>query len=68
MTWPLEPEGALRFARGLQKVIVVEEKRALIERSAQGGSATASADMPQIVWQARRARRGTVPEQRRARP
>ncbi|MBM3395525.1 MAG: indolepyruvate ferredoxin oxidoreductase family protein, partial [Betaproteobacteria bacterium] len=31
MTWPLETEGALRFARGLSKVIVVEEKRALIE-------------------------------------
>jgi indolepyruvate ferredoxin oxidoreductase len=31
MTWPLEPEGALRFAQGLTKVIVVEEKRGLIE-------------------------------------
>jgi indolepyruvate ferredoxin oxidoreductase len=31
MTWPLEPEGALRFAQGLSKVIVVEEKRGLIE-------------------------------------
>ncbi|MSQ60538.1 MAG: indolepyruvate ferredoxin oxidoreductase family protein [Betaproteobacteria bacterium] len=31
MTWPLEPTGALEFAQGLEKVIVVEEKRALIE-------------------------------------
>ena len=31
MTWPLEPTGAARFAEGLQKVIVVEEKRSLLE-------------------------------------
>ncbi len=31
MTWPLEPEGAKAFAQGLSKVLVVEEKRALIE-------------------------------------
>jgi indolepyruvate ferredoxin oxidoreductase len=31
MTWPLEPEGAKRFAQGLEKIVVVEEKRALIE-------------------------------------
>lgn len=31
LTWPLEREGALRFARGLQDVIVVEEKRSFIE-------------------------------------
>jgi indolepyruvate ferredoxin oxidoreductase len=31
MTWPLEPEGAKRFAQGLEKIIVVEEKRGLIE-------------------------------------
>ncbi|NGR09090.1 indolepyruvate ferredoxin oxidoreductase family protein [bacterium SGD-2] len=31
MTWPLEPEGANAFARGLRKVLVVEEKRSLLE-------------------------------------
>jgi indolepyruvate ferredoxin oxidoreductase len=31
MTWPLEPEGALEFAAGLSKILVVEEKRSLIE-------------------------------------
>src|SRR5207302_8512193 len=31
MSWPLEPEGVRRFAEGLQEVLVVEEKRAVIE-------------------------------------
>ncbi|MBP6018925.1 MAG: indolepyruvate ferredoxin oxidoreductase family protein [Burkholderiaceae bacterium] len=31
MTWPLEPQGAAAFARGTQKVLVVEEKRSLLE-------------------------------------
>ncbi|SJZ89985.1 indolepyruvate ferredoxin oxidoreductase [Enhydrobacter aerosaccus] len=31
MTWPLEPEGARRFAEGLEEVIVVEEKRSNLE-------------------------------------
>ncbi|MCX5589982.1 indolepyruvate ferredoxin oxidoreductase family protein [Alcaligenes endophyticus] len=31
MTWPLEPQGAVEFAQGLQKVLVVEEKRSLLE-------------------------------------
>src|SRR5262249_50085995 len=48
MTWPLEPEGALRFARGLQKVIVVEEKRALIETQLKD-ICYGQADMPQVV-------------------
>ncbi len=29
--WPLEPEGVFRFANGLDLIMVVEEKRALIE-------------------------------------
>ncbi|MEK9661692.1 MAG: indolepyruvate ferredoxin oxidoreductase family protein, partial [Alphaproteobacteria bacterium] len=31
MPWPLEPEGIRRFADGLEEILVVEEKRALIE-------------------------------------
>jgi indolepyruvate ferredoxin oxidoreductase len=31
LTWPLEPEGALDFCRGLADVLVVEEKRPVIE-------------------------------------
>jgi indolepyruvate ferredoxin oxidoreductase len=31
MTWPLEPRGVERFAQGLDLIIVVEEKRSLIE-------------------------------------
>ena len=31
MTWPLEEQGILRFARGLEEILVVEEKRGLME-------------------------------------
>jgi indolepyruvate ferredoxin oxidoreductase len=31
MSWPLEPEGIREFADGLEEILVVEEKRALIE-------------------------------------
>lgn len=31
MSWPIEPEGVARFAHGLQSIVVVEEKRGLIE-------------------------------------
>jgi len=31
LVWPLEPQGLIRWARGLDLVIVVEEKRAVIE-------------------------------------
>jgi indolepyruvate ferredoxin oxidoreductase len=31
MSWPLEPEGIRKFAEGLEEVLVVEEKRAVIE-------------------------------------
>jgi len=31
MTWPLEPEGAQAFCRNLEEVLVVEEKRPLLE-------------------------------------
>jgi indolepyruvate ferredoxin oxidoreductase len=31
LTWPLEPDGAMRFAADLKDVLVVEEKRAFVE-------------------------------------
>lgn len=31
MPWPLEPEGVFEFAAGLEEILVVEEKRGLIE-------------------------------------
>ena len=31
MSWPLEPQGVDKFAAGLQSIVVVEEKRGLIE-------------------------------------
>ena len=31
MPWPLEPEGAHSFADGVEEILVIEEKRALIE-------------------------------------
>ena len=31
MTWPLEPEGLKRFAEGLDEILVVEEKRPILE-------------------------------------
>lgn len=31
MVWPLEPEGVRRFAQGLEEILVVEEKRQIIE-------------------------------------
>jgi indolepyruvate ferredoxin oxidoreductase len=34
--WPLEPRGLREFARGLSKIIVVEEKRSLIETQVRG--------------------------------
>jgi indolepyruvate ferredoxin oxidoreductase len=31
MPWPLEPEGVRQFAEGLEEILVVEEKRQIIE-------------------------------------
>ncbi len=32
LSWPLEPEGIRRFAAGLEEILVVEEKRPLVEQ------------------------------------
>ncbi|MCI5059538.1 MAG: indolepyruvate ferredoxin oxidoreductase family protein [Alphaproteobacteria bacterium] len=31
MTWPLEPQGVQEFSRGLEEILIVEEKREMIE-------------------------------------
>ena len=31
MTWPLEPQGALEFAKDLEEILVIEEKRPILE-------------------------------------
>src|SRR6266478_1116616 len=48
MTWPLEPTGAVKFAEGLQKIIVVEEKRALIETQLKD-TLYGSAGAPEVI-------------------
>ena len=65
-TWPLEPRGLREFARGLSKIIVVEEKRSLIEtqlRDELYGSDTAAG----LHRQEGRKGRMAVSGQRRAR-
>ncbi|MFT5085408.1 MAG: indolepyruvate ferredoxin oxidoreductase [Lentisphaeria bacterium] len=36
MTWPLEPKGTHEFAKGLEEILVVEEKRSIIEDQLTG--------------------------------
>ena len=48
MPFPLEPEGARRFADGLDTIVVVEEKRALIETQLKD-VLYAAPDAPRIV-------------------
>lgn len=47
-TWPLEPEGIEAFARGLEQIVVVEEKRSLIETQLKE-QLFGRADAPAIV-------------------
>ena len=66
MPWPLEAEGVKRFAEGLDLILVVEEKRALIETQVK----EQLYDLPTRPARARqegRERAVAVPSQRRAR-
>ena len=45
MTWPLEPQGMAAFARGLDEILVVEEKRGLIEEQLKSILYNVDADM-----------------------
>jgi len=48
MTWPLEPQGVAKFAQGLDQIIVVEEKRSLIETQVKE-QLYHLADRPQVL-------------------
>ncbi len=49
MTWPLEPRGIERFADGLEDIVVVEEKRAFIERQMKEYMYNWKGNRPSIV-------------------
>lgn len=49
MTWPLEPVGITKFAQGLEDIVVVEEKRAFIERQMKEYMYNWSGQRPSIV-------------------
>ena len=51
MSWPLEPVGARKFAQGLEEILVVEEKRQLIEHQIKEELYTWEADKraPRVV-------------------
>jgi len=60
MVWPLEPQGALRFADGLEEILVVEEKRSLIEEQLRDLLyALPDSRRPRIVGKTDRAEDGT---------
>lgn len=48
MVWPLEPQGIAEFARGLDLVIVIEEKRALLEAQLKE-ILYGAADAPRVI-------------------
>ncbi|TAJ31113.1 MAG: indolepyruvate ferredoxin oxidoreductase family protein, partial [Reyranella sp.] len=49
MVWPLETEGATAFALGKREILVVEEKRALIEQQLKDALFNAPADRRPVV-------------------
>ncbi len=49
MTWPLEPEGIARFARGLEDILVVEEKLSFIESQMKEQFYNFDGNRPSIV-------------------
>jgi len=49
MTWPLEPVGLRNFARGLQDILVVEEKHAFIENQMKESMYNWTGERPSIV-------------------
>ncbi len=49
MTWPLEPEGIARFARGLEDILVVEEKLSFLESQMKEQFYNFEGNRPSIV-------------------
>jgi TPP-dependent indolepyruvate ferredoxin oxidoreductase alpha subunit len=49
MTWPLEPVGLRNFARGLQDILVVEEKHAFIESQMKESMYNWTGERPSVV-------------------
>ncbi len=49
MVWPLEPEIVTRFARGLERILVIEEKRPLLEDQVKAILFAVAGARPQVV-------------------
>jgi len=49
LSWPLEPEGLRRFADGLDEILVVEEKRPIIEEQAKSALYNLPADRRPLI-------------------
>jgi indolepyruvate ferredoxin oxidoreductase len=61
LTWPLEPEGLRRFARGQEQLLVVEEKKAIIEEQLAAILFNES-ERPQLLGKRDQSGRPLVPE------
>jgi len=61
MTAPIEPEGARNFARGLELVLVIEEKRELMERQLRDVLYGLSGQWPQVVGKRDRENKPLLP-------
>jgi indolepyruvate ferredoxin oxidoreductase len=61
MTAPIEPEGARRFAQGLEQVLVIEEKRELMERQLRDVLYGLSGRWPQVVGKRNRENKPLLP-------
>jgi indolepyruvate ferredoxin oxidoreductase len=61
MTAPIEPEGARNFARGLEQVLVIEEKRELMERQLRDVLYGLSGQWPQVVGKRDRENKPLLP-------
>jgi indolepyruvate ferredoxin oxidoreductase len=61
MTAPIEPEGARAFAKGLELVLVIEEKRELMERQLRDVLYGLSGQWPQVVGKRDRENKPLLP-------